>query len=62
MPIEKAKKHYQGKDGFVKLNCAQSVAAAFQNTDTMNATAIDRFAPHGGGRAPQGLCGAVYAA
>ena len=62
MPTEKAKKHYQGKDGYLKLNCAQSVVAAFQDSFPLADADIDKFAAHGGGKAPQGLCGAVYAA
>ncbi len=62
MPTEKAKKHYLGKDGYLKLNCAQSVVAAFQESCTMADANIDLFVAHGGGKAPQGLCGAVYAA
>ena len=62
MPIEKAKKHYQGKDGHQKLNCAQSVVAAFRDTHGLTEEDVGMFSAHGGGRAPEGLCGAVYAA
>jgi len=41
----------------LRLNCAQSVLAlcGIENR-------LDEFSEHGGGRAPGGLCGALYAA
>ena len=40
-----------------RLNCAQSVLALCGNEGR-----IEEFAEFGGGRAPEGLCGALYAA
>jgi hypothetical protein len=54
MEVQRAKEHYQGKTG-ARLNCAQSIAAAF-GEDTAP------FAGSGSGRAPEGWCGAAYAA
>lgn len=54
MEIQSAKDHYQGKSG-ARLNCAQSIAAAFGEDPAP-------FAAHGGGRAPGGWCGAAHAA
>ena len=41
----------------LRLNCAQSVAAMCGAEGR-----VDEFAEFGGGRAPEGLCGALYAA
>lgn len=54
MEAEKAKDYYTGKAG-IRLNCAQAVAAAFDHDAAP-------YAACGGGRAPQGWCGAAYAA
>ncbi|MFA6432073.1 MAG: hypothetical protein WCV91_06835 [Candidatus Margulisiibacteriota bacterium] len=61
MPIEKAKKHYLGKDGHEKMNCAQAIIKAFQGKYNLNEDEINKYLAHGGGRAPGGLCGAIYA-
>jgi hypothetical protein len=58
MPKEKAKNHYLGKNGHRRLNCAQSVTAAF----TEDQTALQEVAFCGGGNAPDGWCGAAHAA
>ena len=39
-------------------NCAQAVQAAFED----NPAETERLAACGGGKAPEGLCGALYAA
>ena len=39
-------------------NCAQAVQAAFED----NPAETERLASCGGGKAPEGLCGALYAA
>lgn len=44
------------------LNCAQSVLAAYQEATGDTSTALEPFRAHGGGRAPEGICGAIYAA
>ncbi|MCK9572038.1 MAG: C-GCAxxG-C-C family protein [Candidatus Omnitrophica bacterium] len=62
MRKEKAKNHFLGKDGHVKLNCAQSVIKAYHDHFGVPAEEVDRFAGFGGGKAPEGRCGAYYAA
>ncbi|MDD4179528.1 MAG: C-GCAxxG-C-C family protein [Candidatus Margulisbacteria bacterium] len=58
MPIEKAKKHYLGKDGHERLDCAQSILKAFAELDNADKESLCK----GGGRAPGGECGAYCAA
>jgi hypothetical protein len=62
MRKEKAKLHYSGKEGHKKLNCAQAVIAAFHDEFDAPAEAVDAFASLGGGRSPEGRCGALHAA
>lgn len=54
MEIQKALEHFRNKHG-QNYNCAQSVAAAFDADPAA-------FAKHGGGKAPEGWCGAAYVA
>ena len=58
MRAKKAKEHYLGMNGRKRLNCAQSVVAAFDENDPK----IGRFAGYGSGKAPDGWCGAASAA
>ena len=46
----------------VRLNCAQAVLDAFQTVTGRHVAAITDFKSFGGGRAPGGECGALYAA
>ena len=62
MSVEKAKAYYSGGSGCRKLNCAQSIVQAFHEKFSVSADATDTFAVYGGGRAPEGECGALYAA
>ncbi len=43
-------------------NCAQSVLKGFQAECDIPESRIDEFRAYGGGRAPGGICGALYAA
>lgn len=52
MSKKKALKYYEGK-----YNCAQSILKAFGDSDEL----VDQCAKCGGGRAKDGLCGALYA-
>ncbi len=52
-----AKEFHQQRRG----NCAQSVAFAWRQAHPEGAEADAAFARCGGGRAPEGLCGAVHA-
>ena len=62
MRKEKARKHFLGKDGHAKLNCAQAVIKAYHDLFNVPAGEVDAFAGSGGGKAPEGKCGAYYAA
>ena len=42
-------------------NCAQSVAAAWHKKTAQNFTLTEEFSGYGHGKAPEGLCGALYA-
>jgi len=44
-----------------RLNCAQSVLHAWREVVGDTALAVADLKPAGAGRAPEGLCGAVYA-
>jgi|GEM_PF-444991 len=45
-----------------RLNCAQAVLAAHQAVTGDHSLAVASFKPWGGGRAPDGRCGALHAA
>ena len=45
-----------------RLNCAQSVLHAYQKVSGDTAIALSDMKPFGGGRAPEGVCGALHAA
>ncbi len=62
MSVEIAKAHYLGKDGYKKLNCAQAVLRAFKDRFDLTEDVIDQCGACGGGRAPEGQCGSLYAA
>ena len=44
------------------LNCAQSILKGFQEEFNISAGRIAEFKAWGGGRAPEGVCGALFAA
>lgn len=44
------------------MNCAQSVLNAFKDRFPVDKETADLFAGYGSGRAPEGHCGAFYAA
>lgn len=62
MSVEKAKKNYLDRTGPRKMNCCESVAHAFKDSIPLPDEELKNFAWFGGGRAPEGYCGAVYAA
>ena len=62
MSVEKARACYTGKNGEKKLNCAQAVAAAFQEALALSPEDVAGLAHCGGGAAPGGVCGAFHAA
>ena len=58
---QKAVDAYTGKNG-MRLNCAQAVARAAKDAYGVTDAEIDAYAACGGGRAPDGACGAIHAA
>ncbi len=62
MSVEKAKAHYIGKPGYRKLNCAQTIGHAFKDRFDVPEDMIEHLGACGGGRAPEGQCGSLYAA
>jgi hypothetical protein len=62
MRKEKARKHFLGLDGHRRLNCAQAVIKAYHDVFGLQEDEVDGFAGFGGGRAPEGNCGAYQAA
>lgn len=59
MPVEKSKRFFHGEEGY---NCAQAVAAAFSHIFNDDKSFIEKLQSSGGGRAKDGLCGALFAA
>lgn len=57
-----ALQHFLGQEGYEKKNCAQAVLIAFQDALQIPDGIIESFKAHGGGRAPEGICGAAFAA
>jgi hypothetical protein len=55
---ETAVDHFNSRRG----NCAQAVALAWKEKKDPSSAHSEQFAAYGGGRAPQGFCGALHAA
>lgn len=62
MPVTIATNHFLAQNGCKKQNCAQAVLHAFADHLGIPEGIIESFKAHGGGRAPEGICGAAYAA
>ena len=62
MSKTKVKELYLGLNGNKKHNCAQAVIAGFKDKFSLKDELVATFASHGGGKAPEGCCGALYAA
>jgi len=62
MSVDKAKAYYTSKDRSKKLNCAQSIIAAYMDKFLLDEKTINVFGSYGAGKAPGGECGALYAA
>ncbi|ADU26186.1 C-GCAxxG-C-C family (seleno)protein [Ethanoligenens harbinense] len=60
--VETSKKYFAGLDGYKKSNCAQAVANTFTEELHIRDINPEKFIQYGGGRAPNGECGAMYAA
>lgn len=59
MAPEKAVKYFHGQE---RYNCAQAVLKGFEDDHNVPQEKIDEFKAFGGGRAQDGLCGALFAA
>ncbi len=55
---EEAMTHYHGVDGY---NCCQAILKTYQEGSTVSDADILESKKNGGGRAPENLCGALYA-
>jgi hypothetical protein len=62
VPVKKAKDYYLGRNNRKRLNCAQSVLAAFKDQYGISEQAIEAAVSQGSGNAPGGVCGAYCAA
>jgi hypothetical protein len=60
MSVEKAKNNFLGKNN-KRLNCYQAIIDAFQDKFKIPEQEINDGKIFGGGRAPDGFCGALYA-
>ena len=61
MSIIKTREHYLGINGNKKHNCAQAVIAGFKDKFSLDDELVAKFAAYGGGKTPEGYCGALYA-
>lgn len=61
MSKKKVNELYLGLNGNRKHNCAQAVIAGFKDKFSLKDELVSTFASHGGGKAPEGYCGALYA-
>ena len=59
MTQKKASDYFHKEDGY---NCAQAILKNFQSEHSISQERIDSYSAYGGGRAEDGLCGALYAA
>ena len=62
MSINSAKCNYLGQNGSERMNCAESVIKAFKERFLLEDRVIELFKTYGRGCAPDGMCGAFYAA
>ncbi|OGC22136.1 hypothetical protein A2291_01400 [candidate division WOR-1 bacterium RIFOXYB2_FULL_42_35] len=62
MHHQKAKNIFLGRDGEIRGNCAEAVLRAFKDTMGVEENLLALAKGHGGGRAPEGYCGAYYVA
>lgn len=62
MPVKKAVSFFVGSGGQPRLNCGQAVAMAFREKFNLSDEFIKDLVSSGFGKAPDGVCGALYAA
>ncbi|MBC8059523.1 MAG: C-GCAxxG-C-C family protein [Clostridiaceae bacterium] len=61
MSTLQAKNNYTGQGGCIRMNCSQAVVSAFKDKFNLEDEIVESFKAYGGGRAPEGVCGAYYA-
>jgi len=61
MSVHKAKKHFTGRAGR-RLHCGQAILEAFKEKFPVPEEIVRQFHGYGAGKAPEGHCGAFYAA
>jgi len=59
---ERAKNHFLGLDGHKRLSCALAIAEAFHEKHPLDPKHKELLKNCGGGKAPDGICGGIYAA
>ena len=59
MTQKNASDYFHKEDAY---NCAQAILRSFQSEYSISQKMIDSYSAYGGGRAEDGLCGALYAA
>ena len=62
MGLHRAIEYFLGRLGGFRYNCAQAVAAAFAERAGLAQEKPEKYQHCGGGKAPGGMCGALYAA
>ena len=62
MSVVQAKNFYLGQDGNRRMNCALAIMSAFKESHKLSEEQVNRVGRCGSGMAPDGLCGAYYAA
>lgn len=62
MSTSKSREHFLGINESKKMNCAQAIIAGFKDKFSIRDDALPTFASLGGGKAPEGRCGALHAA
>jgi hypothetical protein len=56
--LNRAVRYYRGIEGY---NCAQAILKTFQDRLDINENQINSYVDYGGGKAENGICGALYA-
>ena len=59
---ESAIEHFRGINEKMKVNCAQAIALAFKEKFSIKDETIQEQKKNGGGKAPDGNCGALHSA
>ncbi len=62
MRTKKATEHFKGLNGVKRMNCAESVAIAFEDHCLLSENEFLELKGCGGGKSPSGYCGSLHAA